>query len=238
MVQDTATPPSATVRCLLLIAWAVVHLNSTSDHGSLFGKDQRRYKIERGRDRSHDHAHPPEETSPGQEPTFLPASATPHRDHHPCLIVCYGRDGVLSRLASIFITCYRIHRIMSDATALWWKAEVSLGRAAKFASMKSNSNPRAVVARFAPWDEWRTTHKETVLVRWRDNWVLQGCRIYTLSFYGPPSYLPRFPRIPDIPPLSRPPGVSRSFGSPRRRRVEPSLLAAPAKHAAASTRSS
>jgi len=92
----------------------------------------------------------------------------------------------------IFTTCYCIRGIMTDATALWWKVDISLGREAKFALMRSQGNPRTVVARFTPWDEWEMAGRESVLVNWRDQWVLQGRRLHSLVFYGTPSSLPRF----------------------------------------------
>jgi len=92
----------------------------------------------------------------------------------------------------IFTTCYRIRRIMSDTTALWWKVDVSLGREAEVALMRSQGNPRAMVARFNPWDKRDTIKRESVLIRWRDQWVLQDCRLRTLVFYGSTSSLPHF----------------------------------------------
>ncbi|KAF9644293.1 hypothetical protein BDM02DRAFT_3122117 [Thelephora ganbajun] len=92
---------------------------------------------------------------------------------------------------SIFATCYHIRTIMCNATILWRKVDLSLGRAAEYVLMKSKGNPLEVVARFNPGDELGTVQRGSVLLHWKDQWVHQGCRLRALAFYGPPSSLPR-----------------------------------------------
>ena len=91
----------------------------------------------------------------------------------------------------IFSTCCHIHRIMCNETGLWWKVDVSLGREAQVVLMRSKGNPRAVIAKFDPWDEWETSTRNSVLIHWRDEWVLQGDKLHTLEFFGTPYSLER-----------------------------------------------
>lgn len=68
----------------------IVYLNSSLVHGA---HCQRRV-VAGDREEYHGRARPPEETSPRPEPTMLPASATPHRDHPPHLIAYHGSVGL------------------------------------------------------------------------------------------------------------------------------------------------
>lgn len=90
----------------------------------------------------------------------------------------------------IFTTCYHIRRIMRNATTLWWKLDISFGREADVALMRSKGSPRAVIARFSSSNEWENLVRGDVLNHWKDQWVLQGHRLHTLDFLGSPSNLP------------------------------------------------
>ena len=90
---------------------------------------------------------------------------------------------------SIFTTCYRIRRIMCNATTLWWKVVISLRREANVALMRSGGSPRVVIAKFVPWDEWENVGRRDVLIHWKDQWALQGQRLHTLEFHGTPWHL-------------------------------------------------
>ena len=91
----------------------------------------------------------------------------------------------------IFSTCCHVHRIMCNETDIWWKVDVSLGREAQVVLMRSKGNPRAVIAKFDPWDKWETSTRNSVLIHWRDEWVLQGDKLHTLEFFGTPYSLER-----------------------------------------------
>ena len=95
----------------------------------------------------------------------------------------------------IFITCYCIHKIMCNATDLWWKVDLShgptFGKEARVALTRSGGSPCAMIAQLTPWDAWETMHREGVLTRWKNQRVRQGRRLHTLEFYGPPSSIPR-----------------------------------------------
>ena len=89
----------------------------------------------------------------------------------------------------LFTICYHIRKIMCNTTTLWWKVDISLGREADVALMRSKGSPRVVIARFSLSLEWENVEREDLLIRWRDQWVLQGHRLHTLDFFGSPSNL-------------------------------------------------
>ena len=92
----------------------------------------------------------------------------------------------------IFTTCHHIRRIMCDATSLWWKVNVSLGRDAVGVLMRSKGSPRVVVSQFDPWDEREIIRGERVLRHWKYQGVSEGHRLHALEFLGSPSSLPCF----------------------------------------------
>ena len=191
--SDSRLLPSQTLpiapRVSLSITLAVTYLKPTSDYGLLFHQDRRRRhaeaavtatlihlkKLLRARDRHY---------SPFLR---LPTGIIIH-------ISSFAMEdiGVYPAWRPIFTTCYHIHRIMCDATSLWWKVSVSLGRDAVDALMRSKGNPRVVVSQFDPWDERETIRGESVLYHWKDQGVPEGHRLHTLEFFGSPSSPPRF----------------------------------------------
>lgn len=101
-----------------------------------------------------------------------------------------GDMGFYSRWRPIYTTCRRIHRIMCNATALWWKVDLSFERNAKVVLMKSKGDPQVVIAMLER--SYSAIKKERILDYWRDNWQLQSHRLHTLELYGSLSSLPHF----------------------------------------------
>jgi len=83
---------------------------------------------------------------------------------------------------SIFGSCHRIHRIMSTATQLWWKADCKWPRAACVAFVRSGGNPQAIMAQLNSDPAPRV-----VLEYWKEQRLFHGNQLHTLELYRIPS---------------------------------------------------
>ena len=88
---------------------------------------------------------------------------------------------------SIFVSCHRIHWIMSTVTELWWKADCRWPRAACVAFARSGGNPQVIMA-----DVNSEPSAKVVLECWRERQGFHGHRLHTLELYGAPSDITRF----------------------------------------------
>ncbi|KAF9653262.1 hypothetical protein BDM02DRAFT_3107833 [Thelephora ganbajun] len=86
---------------------------------------------------------------------------------------------------SIYTTCHRIHRIMCNATEMWWKIDCARDRAAHLSFLRSKGGPRAIVSELRPLNEQQIYRIETMLNHWKG--MCQGFgghRLHTLEFSG------------------------------------------------------
>ena len=94
--------------------------------------------------------------------------------------------------SSIYSTCHRIHRIMCNATELWWKVDCARSMAAHFTFVRSKGCPRVILSDLRSANDGQLANTEKMLDHWKDEREFRGHRLHTLEFFGTPSSFDHF----------------------------------------------